>query len=104
MLVGYGQERARDASTPEPILHSMNTHLSTVYPDVDSAAYVWPPAETSVDNDDNDDANSWLKRKINQYCDETLAVLNDDSLSASYKVGYSKAYIKGIKRLIQIHN
>ena len=103
MLVGYGQERARDASTPEPTLHPMNTHLSTVYPDVDAAAYVWPPTETSVDDVD-EDSDSWLKRKINQYCDETLAALNDDSLSASYKVGYSKAYIKGIKRLIQIHN
>ena len=79
----------------------MNVTTAIVYPNVDAAAYVWPPAETS---DDDDDANSWLKRKINQYCDETLAVLNDDSLSASYKVGYSKAYIKGIKRLIQIHN
>jgi hypothetical protein len=80
----------------------MNISPAIVYPDVDAAAYVWPPAETS--DDDDDDANSWLKRKINQYCDETLATLNDDSLSASYKVGYSKAYIKGIKRLIQIHN
>jgi hypothetical protein len=79
----------------------MNTQLSTVYPDVDAAAHVWPLTETSVVDED---ADSWIRRKINQYCNETLATLNDDSLSDSYKVGYSKAYIKGIKRLIQINN
>jgi hypothetical protein len=77
----------------------MNTLLSTVYPDVDAAAHVWH-STTTVD----EDANSWIRRMINKYCDETLAVLNDDSLSASYKVRYSKAYIKGIKRLTQIYN
>ena len=101
MLVGYGQEGARDASTPKPTLHPMNISPAIVYPDVDAAAYVWPPTETSVDDED---ADSWIRRMINKYCDETLAVLNDDSLSASYKVGYSKAYIKGIKRLTQIYN
>lgn len=75
----------------------MNISPATVYPDVDAAAYVWPPQ-----NQIDEDADSWLKRKINQYCEETLATLNDDSLTASYKVGYSKAYVKGIKRLLQI--
>ena len=75
----------------------MNISPATIYPDVDAAAYVWPP-QNQVD----EDADSWLKRKINQYCEEALATLNDDSLSAFYKVGYSKAYIKGIKRLVQI--
>jgi hypothetical protein len=75
----------------------MNISPATVYPDVDSAAYVWPP-QNQVD----EDADSWLKRMIINYCNQTLDCLNDDSLSASYKVGYSKAYIKGIKRLVQI--
>ena len=75
----------------------MNISPATVYPDVDAAAYVWP-SQNHVD----EDADSWLKRKINQYCEETLATLNDKNLSASYKVVCSKAYIQGIKRLIQI--
>jgi len=75
----------------------MNILPATVYPDVDAAAYVWPPKD-SVD----EDTDSWLKRMIINYCNQTLDCLNDDSLSASYKVGYSKAYIKGIKRLVQI--
>jgi hypothetical protein len=75
----------------------MNISPATVYPDVDAAAYVWPP-QNQVD----EDADSWLKRMIINYCNQTLDCLNDDSLSASYKVGYSKAYIKGIKRLVQI--
>jgi hypothetical protein len=75
----------------------MNISPATVYPDVDSAAYVWP-SQNHVD----EDADSWLKRKINQYYEEILATLNDDSLPDSYKVGYSKTYIKGIKRIIQI--
>ena len=101
MLVGCGQERARDAPMPKPTLLSMNTQLSTVYPDVDAAAHVWPPAETSVVDED---ADSWIKRMINRYCDEAIAVLNDVSLSSHYKVGFSEAYIKGIKRLNQIYN
>jgi hypothetical protein len=75
----------------------MNISPATVYPDVDAAAYVWPPQ-----NQGDEDADSWLKRMIINYCNQTLDCLNDDSLSASYKVGYSKAYIKGIKRLVQI--
>jgi len=86
---------------PKPTLLSMNTQLSTVYPDVDAAAHVWPPAETSVVDED---ADSWIKRMINRYCDEAIAVLNDVSLSSHYKVGFSEAYIKGIKRLNQIYN
>ena len=74
----------------------MNVTTATVYPDVDAAAYVWPSA--SVD----EDANSWLKRMMIDYCNKTIACLYDESLSASYKVGYSKAYIKGLKRLIEL--
>lgn len=87
---------ARDAPTPEP-LYPMNTQLSTVYPDVDAAAYVWPP-QNNVD----EDADSWLKRMMIDYCNKTIDCLCDETLSASYKVGYSKAYVKGLKRLIQL--
>jgi hypothetical protein len=79
----------------------MNTQLSTVYPDVDAAAHVWSPTGTSVVDED---ADSWIKRMMMDYCNKTLDCLNDETLSASYKVGYSKAYIKGLKRLIQIYN
>jgi hypothetical protein len=75
----------------------MNTLLSTVYPDVDAAAHVWH-STTTVD----EDADSWIRRMMMDYCNKTLDCLNDETLSASYKVGYSKAYIKGLKRLIQI--
>jgi hypothetical protein len=75
----------------------MNISPATVYPDVDAAAYVWP-SQNHVD----EDADSWLKRMMMDYCNKTLDCLNDDSLTASYKVGYSKAYIKGLKRLIAI--
>ncbi len=75
----------------------MNISPATVYPDVDAAAYVWPPQD-HVD----EDVDSWLKRLIINYCNQTLDCLNDESLTDSYKVGYSKAYVKGIKRLIQI--
>ncbi len=75
----------------------MNVTTTTVYPDVDAAAYVWPPQD-NVD----EDTDSWLKRMMMDYCNKTLDCLNDETLSASYKVGYSKAYIKGLKRLIAI--
>jgi hypothetical protein len=75
----------------------MNVTSATVYPTVDSAAYVWPP-QNQVD----EDADSWLKRMMIDYCNKTIACLYDDSLTDSYKVGYSKAYIKGIKRLIEL--
>ena len=75
----------------------MNTQLSTVYPDADAAAYVWP-AQSNVD----EDTDSWLKRMMMDYCNKTIACLCDETLSASYKVGYSKAYVKGLKRLIEL--
>ena len=81
--------------SPSPSL--MNYSPATVYPNVDAAAYVWPPQD-SVD----EDTDSWLKRMMMDYCNKTLDCLNDETLSASYKVGYSKAYIKGLKRLIQL--
>ena len=75
----------------------MNYSPATVYPDVDAAAYVWPP-QNNVD----EDADSWLKRMMIDYCNKTIDCLNDETLTDSYKVGYSKAYIKGLKRLIQL--
>jgi hypothetical protein len=36
------------------------------------------------------------------YCNKTIDCLNDETLTDSYKVGYFKAYIKGLKRLIQL--
>jgi hypothetical protein len=74
----------------------MNLSPAAVYPDVDAAAHVW---SSSIVDEDTD---SWLKRMMMDYCNKTIACLYDDSLTDSYKVGYSKAYIKGIKRLIEL--
>ena len=93
----YVQERR---GTHQRLSHSpslMNYSPATVYPDVDAAAYVWPP-QNNVD----EDADSWLKRMMIDYCNKTIDCLNDETLTDSYKVGYSKAYIKGLKRLIQL--
>jgi hypothetical protein len=75
----------------------MNYSPATVYPDVDAAAYVWPPK-----NNVDEDTDSWLKRMMIDYCNKTIDCLNDETLTDSYKVGYSKAYIKGLKRLIEL--
>jgi hypothetical protein len=75
----------------------MNISPATVYPDVNAAAHVWQP-QNNVD----EDTDSWLKRMMMDYCNQTLDCLNDETLTDSYKVGYSKAYIKGLKRLIAI--
>ena len=95
--VYYVQERR---GTHQRLSHSpslMNYSPATVYPDVDAAAYVWPPQD-SVD----EDTDSWLKRMMMDYCNQTLDCLNDETLTDSYKVGYSKAYIRGLKRLIEL--
>ena len=95
--VYYVQERR---GTHQRLSHSpslMNLSPATVYPTVDAAAYVWPPQD-SVD----EDTDSWLKRMMIDYCNKTIDCLNDETLTDSYKVGYSKAYIKGLKRLIQL--
>lgn len=76
----------------------MNISPATVYPDVDAAAHVWANTATLVD----EDADSWVLRIISKYCDQTLDILNDDTLSGPYKVGYAKANVKGIKRIIEI--
>jgi len=89
-------KRGKGRTNAQAFPPQMNISPATVYPDVDAAAYVWPSA--SVD----EDTDSWLKRMMMDYCNKTLDCLNDDSLTASYKVGYSKAYIKGLKRLIAI--
>jgi hypothetical protein len=73
----------------------MNRVPATVYPDVDAAAHVWADP---ID----EDSDSWVLRQITFYCDNALETFNDETLSGPYKVGYAKATIKGIKRLIEI--
>lgn len=95
--VYYVQERRGTHQRLSPSLSLMNLSPATVYPDADAAAYVWPPQD-NVD----EDTDSWLKRMMMDYCNKTIACLCDETLSASYKVGYSKAYVKGLKRLIEL--
>jgi hypothetical protein len=72
----------------------MNAVRITAYPDVDAAKHVWKTI--------NENSDSWVHQQITLYCDNALDTLNDETLSGPYKVGYSKATLKSIKKLIQI--
>ncbi len=91
VLVGYGQERTRDASTPESILSLMNTQLSAVFPDVSAAAYVWPTTPTSGSFD-------WEQLNILSLCHHAQRIFASDEHSNSYKLSYLKAAVDLIQQ------
>lgn len=72
----------------------MKLNPSMVYPDVDAAKIVWETID--------EDSDAWVLRQITFYCDNALDTIHDETLSGPYKVGYAKAALKGIKRLVEI--
>jgi hypothetical protein len=97
VLVEYDQERARDASTPEPILSFMNTQLSAVFPDVSAAAYVWPTASTNGSFD-------WEQLDILSLCHHAQRIFASDEHSNSYKLSYLKAAVDLIQQSAETQN
>jgi hypothetical protein len=70
----------------------MNAAFTHVYPDVDSAAVVWPePTEGS---------GSWDDINILKLCKDARNVLNSNE-SDAYKLGYLKGVIYCIKETVK---
>lgn len=72
----------------------MNAVRIPAYPDVEAAKHVWETID--------EDSDSWVLRQITFYCDNALDTINDETLSGPYKVGYSRATLKSIKKLVEI--
>ncbi len=80
----------------------MDVNQTTVYPDADAAAYVFPDTTKArhlrVVNESN---SQQQQQQLLQLCDRLNATLRDEDHSYAYKVGFAQVIVKEIERIIK---
>jgi hypothetical protein len=81
----------------------MDVTPTTVYPDADAAAYVFPDTAKvrylRVVNESN--SQQQQHHQLLQLCDRLNATLRDEDHSYAYKVGFAQVIVEDIERIIK---
>jgi hypothetical protein len=81
----------------------MDVTPTTVYPDADAAAYVFPDTTKArhlrVVNESN--SQQQQQHQLLQLCDRLNATLRDEDHSYAYKVGFAQVIVEDIERIIK---
>jgi hypothetical protein len=80
----------------------MDVTPTTVYPDADAAAYVFPDtAKARHLKVVNENHSQQQQRQLLQLCDRLNATLENEDHSYAYKVGFAQVMVSEIERVIK---